>query len=154
MIGREVIIIPRDGEFSDDYSREKAYNSHRNTLLSYIIKNKIVMNIDDDLFAYTLAVEMAYLKYIVICTDEKEFSVYLPTELTQKQADWFSSRRIAISKKDLLITYIENINKDEIEVKGYEKGDSNIDPVVLLYSLINNRTLKDEKEKVKKYGNI
>ena len=153
MINRELIVIPKDGENSDKYHRSKVSNSHQDNLIKYIIQNSINIDIYDDPFIYTLGLEMAYLNYIVIGTDGREFYVYLPAEITKEQAQWFYKRKLAISQLDVLII---NVDKDTDEkyiinhIEEYELGSS---PFNRLYKEIENKTVKQEEVKVKEYGN-
>lgn len=143
MINRELIVVPPDGEKSDKYHRSKVSTNHQDNLIRYIMENNINIDIYDDPFIYTLGLEMAYLNYIVIGIDDKEFYVYLPTDITRAQAKWFNDHKLAISQFDVFV----------ISGNKHEDEDTNYSKVNRLYKEIENKTVKQEEVKVKKYGN-
>lgn len=153
MINRELIVVPPEGEKSDKYHRSNVSASHQDNLIRYIMENNINIDIYDDPFIYTLGLEMAYLNYIVIGIDDKEFYIYLPADITRTQAEWFYECKLDISQFDVFIISVDKDDDEKCRINHIEKDDTGISPVNKLYKELKNKTVKQEEVKVKKYGN-
>lgn len=153
MINRELIVIPPDGQKSNNYYRSRVTKRHHDNLISYIQQNDINVVIANDASIYNLGVKMAGLNYVVVGTDGKQLYVFLPPTLTEEQARWFYDYRKVIMRSEV---YLVNVIEDEnahLDVQHIEEDDTCISPINRLFKEVKNKTLKQEEVKVKEYGN-
>jgi len=153
VIGRELIVIPQDGEKSSKYHKSKVLGRHHENLIRYILENNINIVVANDESIYNLGIQMAFLDYIVVGTDGKQLCVYLPLTLTKEQSKWFDDYRRVIMRSEVYLINVIKDENDNLDVEHIEEDDTGISPVNRLYKEVKNKTVKQEDVKVKKYGN-
>lgn len=143
---KEVIIIPKEGEDSKLYYREKfdSFTKHYTKVNKYIKDNNIP--IEEKNSIYLLGVSLALRDFCIIDIDNNEFVVYLPLKLTKKQYDWFIKYKDSIIHMDVNVVSIE-YEDNEYMIRHIDKNTSKQNSVNRLYKEIEKK-LKKEKEVV------
>ena len=127
---RDLIVIPRDGEKSNQFFQKKIPESKKNIdLLNEYIKENSV-DLYEETSMYIQGVLMAMMGYCIVEINGINFNAYIPRKITEEQYEWFDKNKEEISR-----CYISAEIMDEQEgIIQIRKHSSNGSPLIKLYN--------------------